>query len=551
MRRLLIGMFAASAGMLGLCAVFAVKPTIYTGPDNPVGPWELWFPLLAIFVGSWILYFQSRTKLLRAVSTFLFISGFYSFFFFYTAYGSDCGGVLSILSNLLREHRVEADMEYGAWPNFFLWCGGMGEVVGVSAPLVLKVALVVETLLLSLAFVLFIKETEKGSVFMPALVFVVSCYGFLNWQAAPQTLGMVTLFLFLALLGRSRRVSLLLVLVFVFLTFEHGFVNLWFLAIVTYLIFSRNNLTRTQETKTTTNIGAAGVATMCVIEFAFLVFYARGFFESQLGMLTALIAPSAATGAPLPYTSNRLGRIISLMLSDRSWIGLASRILALWTVLMMVLLIVVGVSKTFRRKELTKTEVSLVVIGGGHALIGSLLPFLGWRGIQLAFLGLSRLPRLALASKKLSLGVLLAIILLLPNNVTRSSIGTSLFLEEKDLVASDWFSESMPTMPEGSVTILCSGETGGLFFSSKCGLAPRVITPRTILTTGESLNRITYFYLSPQYEYEYRVADSNSQVALSELTTAITHDGNLVFDIGSRRVYSTETAPEGVVANPP
>lgn len=51
-------------------------------------------------------------------------------------------------------------------------------------------------------------------------------------------------------------------------------------------------------------------------------------------------------------------------------------------------------------KYVSRKEISFVVAGSAHGMIGSVLPMLGRRGVQLAFVGLPRIATFSVRSSK-------------------------------------------------------------------------------------------------------------------------------------------------------
>jgi hypothetical protein len=540
MRKSLLGWFLISSGILGLSILFLVDPTIHGGPSNTAGDWKIWPPLAVAFVGTGLLYWHRKTVASRLAATFLFGFMFYSFYYFYTVFGSDVGGIIGILSSLATEGRMTAKDTYGAWPLFFFQCAGMGLIPGLDVAHVLKSIFLVQTITISLAFILLYRTAETRTPFMPIMVYFISCYAFLNWQAAPQTLGLVMLILFFALQQRIVRPKLLGIFFFIFLTFEHGFVNLWFLGILICIRLFDRRTSRGSGNAAKSNLD---ILLMIAIECSFLAFYARNFFESTMATLRALISPSATTGAPLPYVTNRLSQVIPFA-SGEDLLTAISKLIALLVIVVVLTLVIIGLYMSIRKRDVSRTEFSFITIGGAHLLIGSILPLLGWRAIQLASVGLPRFPRISARSIKMGAALVFSVLILLPNNIVRINASTTLYLDNQDFVTRAWFHDNVHIDSEKRDGLLASSVLGGLIAMESHGQL-RYFGPRTILASSDDFAQTMYFVSNPTFEYELLMTDHESQLKMQNITSAITESGNLFLDTGIEKVYAIDSSTAG------
>lgn len=533
-----LALFLLSGGILGVSLVYAFAPVIhgdFSPPPNTGASWQI-VPALSLgFVGCGLLFWSSRDLASRLLATIAFFFFFYFYFFFYYAYGSDVGGILGSLRGFVEVGNVPSTLgTYQAWPDFYILCKEVYHITGLTIGTVLKSIFTVINVMMAIAVVkLFPNKDENWTPMMPAMVFLASCYTFLNWQAAPQTLGFAVFALFFGLLKRDSKVWVVGPIVCLFLISEHGFVSLWFIGVLVCYWLIR--ITRRDHSK-------VGHETMLLLfavvaETAYLFFFAPRFLGSFARTIDAALNPSLATGAPIPVASDYLARSLPFVPGEQPLVT-ASKLVAIGVVASVGFLIITGLAKWVRAGGITRQESAFLSVGVTHIAAGSLIPLLGMRGIQLSALSLARAPGYnSWLPRKILFVIMVVLLLALPVNLVRINTTTTLYVDSSDLTTSNWFLEYAPTDTRNPSWLYTSSVLGGVIVSSDlqswryCGAhfpPPKDGAPPVDV----------YEISTAKYTYEVSLSNQKTQALLNATSNGLNSRGNLIFDMGGVKIYS-------------
>jgi hypothetical protein len=539
MSRIKIGLFLVAAGLLGLSLIFAFAPTIhgdFSRPPNTKASWHIWPALTLGFTGSGLLYWYSKRPSTRFVATFSFSLMFYFYFFFYHAFGSDVGGILAVMRDFAGEDHVSSTLgSYSAWPSFYILSKQLSVITSLPLSVVLKVIFLVIITLLSASFTMLFSENDSRRFpLMPAFVFFVSSYVFLNWQSAPQTIGLVMLLLYFSATAGARRRWVIGVPFFLFIVSDHGFVSLWFLGVLaSYVVMhSLSNASRISS-----NPDSRFLIVAAIFEIGYMLFLASGFLGSFVDTLTATLNPADTSGGPIPVTSSLFMRSLPFQPGEDIVVSI-SKTLGVMVVLSTVFLVIAGVPNWLRSRNVCRQEKSFMAVGFGHISLGSFLPLLGARGLQLCAVSIARVAGYTrVVPKHVFLAIIVLILALLPVNLIRVNVSTTLYIDYADNAASEWFRAS--TILNASTTNwLC---TAGVLGSATLGrsaenwvlCSANFPPPLESSVSPESIFEIS----TPKYQYELYVADNSATRDLQNISAEVHSQGNRLYDNGEVKVY--------------
>lgn len=526
------GIFLISASALGLATLFAWGNTRFDGSPTPMGNLVAWLPLASGFIGSAVLYWYSTGIYWRLVSTISFAGVFSSYFFFHEVYGSDAGGIVATLWKM--DHSQSASAMEGssmAWPAFYLLAHSIQEVGGVQATDALRVIMLAMVAVLSLAFI-GARRGETAHQVAPIVVFLVPFYALMNWQAAPQVLAFIALVLFFAFTKNGPRYYLVGVAIFLFITFSHGFVGLWFIGALALSLY----LDRTQPHETKhrdTRLGLLGSA--MIIESAYLVFYAPAYLRTFSNILTETFLPSQTGGETVATTSGYVGLGL-LNWANNGVLEIATKICALLSIALILVLMILGLRRWVKAKDTTTTERSLIAVGAIHMGLGSIVSVLGIRGIQPAAFSTARIPNcVQVLSRRTVLTIIVISLFLFPANVIRINSESTLYLDNQDIATVTFHDSMISSIPEGRNCIIGPGEiTSTISIGSVNWSTFQIRFPPD---SADLEFEACYLIYSPEYERELEFYTESESGDLNDLTLLILDEGALFFDSGEDQFY--------------
>ncbi len=533
------GILSILIGIFGILTIYSFQPVNNIDAQSTgtlMKTWIVWLPLGFGFIGSGVLFWFSRNGIGRLVATLSFVFFFSSYFFFYGYYGSDVGGIVGILSGYENQNALPKSIgSYQNWPLFFILDKMISLISGWSILWTVNIIFLISSITLSFAFQFLFEKREGVRLLMPAFVFFTSAYVFLNWQASPQTLSFVILLLSLGFIRPGIKFISIVFVFFIFILFSHGFVSFWFIG--TILILFAFGLSKTPKSSSVRTYKILFELSL-IAELAFLSFYAQKYLTTFTNILQIMLEPSVVTGAPLPTVSNSLGLGFTFFPGEDIF-NVTTKILAIGAIILIFTLILISFPDWFR-SESKKNESPLAITGGVHLAIGSFLPILGSRGIQLLGAAISDIPNFNLRlTKKTIFSIMILIMLILPANIIRINANSTSYLDSEDIVSADWLVHNIESNEKSPKCIISSGEELGVLQlqlpSNWTYLQTR--TPNENITVGFS----DYYFLdTPEYRVELQFGNAGAVMTLENSTVQLRNIGNLIFDDGINRMYWSE-----------
>lgn len=530
-----VGILLILLGLFGLTVAFISQPEVGQGKivyENIMGTWMVWPPLAIGFIGTGILYWYSRNRSLKFISTLAFVGFFSSYFFFYEIFGSDAGGILSIIMN--RDGSNELSTLSGAarvWPAQYILIGAIQQFAGLTSTLSLKIIMLLIVLIVSFAFSNLFKDKMDPLPIMPVMIFLISSYIFLNWQPAPQVLAFGMFILYFSLPQRISQSNVIGIIFFTFIVFLHGFVAVWFLGVmIFYQLMERIK----EPAHTERFTGERTLLTIVLtIELAFFIFYAPAYMHTFSNVIFSTFDPSDLTGTQsIPSYAGR-GLFFG---SEKDTFGILTKVVAISVVLITSIMILSGMARWKKSHSITRQEISLFSVGTIHLAIGSIFTVLGIRGFQPLGVSISRTASyLPLISRRISLIIVIVILSLLPANLIRINSDTTIYLDNQDLESVIWYNENGPIMvndtgyiigPGVIVSMLQKGNADWEIFQSRW--PPPEVIP---------IVREHYFIDTPEYDREIEILEPTMRDRFNEMTEPFMDHGNLILDSGENQVY--------------
>lgn len=323
-----------------------------------------WFSYPVLAVCLTLSAFTQTSKLTKWAASVGFFALLYSLsYFYYSTPGSD-PFFRDLYENYFRTGFIDPQFsKVYEWPGFFLLTRVFVEVTGLSMQKFELLYYFLSGIMLS-SSIFFIAQKHRLEPFWAVVAYSITGYYFLNYQFAPQTLGLVFVMILLELeyVHRSGFAENVLKFIFVAATaIFHSFIGFFY---VLYLLvkglYDQKDLLK----------AASAFATFVAVDvfltassFPKLVRAGTGSLVELLGLYEYSQRVSITLQAASPFPIQQLSRLSLLSALVVSAIGLAALI---------------------RRREFLRQDIAILTTAVFFFLIGFGVSFIGLRTLQLA-----------------------------------------------------------------------------------------------------------------------------------------------------------------------
>lgn len=327
---------------------------------------SFWVGLSATNVGLFLIASRSASRLERFICSCIFLILVYSIKYFFTFLGGpDIGMFLGLTENFAATRIAAPEQHfYYQWPGLFVSATIASDVLGMSVPVVAGLLFFVWTFLLAAGLFLYTSGQNDSRDFLSVIAYVIGAYIYLNWQFAAWTFGLTLLLICFSLVSRSGlSYRIVTIVVYGALVLTHAFLAV-FMILSTSLMAVKNRGYRfvavsfglIYASYTITNAAALVVELGIGLPSAIRLFLQ---YESE----TAVVLLEGFS--PVDVLAQVISRAV---------------VLSMWGVLSLL-----TVSSLLARK-LRATDIGVGLGASFYALVGAILPVLGYRTLQIVLL---------------------------------------------------------------------------------------------------------------------------------------------------------------------
>jgi len=446
-----------------------------------------WIGLCLGFIGLIGLSFSSSSKIVKWLCCVIVVILLSAPHFLYIAWGSDAGGLANMSAYVRRMggFNFERDLTaitYYQWPMSIFFNQFLADLFNVDE----NTAAAVNFFLVSIAvssglFMLWQSRIDddpekQNPVFWGIVVYFAGFFWFLNWQSSPYAFALILFVPALALLEQNSWKERLLLLLFVVIGYEsHALFGVWLSMIVgAYVLISI--LANKKDSRVSDALALFVVIAQVTIIiykntrfFRYLALNLKGYYDALLQTGASDRALAIQASGALSATSqvtDTLGIVLkTLSFIDLGFIGVA---------------LLVAVILAITRKRPKALEISLLLAGAFHFLIGIKYVAIGTRSIQLIALAPAffvvesivqggKAGRLVLAASVVGL-------LLFPAAIMRSHQNSGNYVKPVDLYLSSFMNQFTDEILNKGNVIFTDGVR-----PIDLRLVKYVLSPRTII----------------------------------------------------------------------
>jgi hypothetical protein len=504
---LTVGVFAA--------AISFIYAWSQSYPLRSAGNLPLFFAINPLYWVSYVLlasclcWYASRSGVSTAktaVAAVAFFTLMHSLgYFFYTSPGPD-QFFRNFAASYLNFGFINQDIsQQYPWPGFFLLTNLFQEVTGLSQNAFSWIYVFLSGALLSLS-IFFIARRHRLNPFWAVVAYSMTGYFFLNYQFAPQTLGLAFVMLLLQLdyagkQGRSEKIVgvILLFAVAIF----HAFIGVFYLVyLLVRAILDRSYFPR-----------AALAASIILVSDVFLAATSfpgltTAIFSSLLALLGFGEYLNAITVTSLPTSPfQQFSRLAVVGAGIVSAYGLVAAI---------------------RKQRLRRPDTAIITSSMFLAGVGVAVEYVGLRTLQLAMvaagIGAGFFPQMLAKRRLLTLILLfLGISSIFP--VLNANYQPYLYQTQDDIAAASFLSTRINSNP--ATTVFSPQPLAGYFSM----ISVNFYTPADLDSFNETVN---YALTSPSAQVHLRLQGLSNPPAVDHLLIR----GNLVYSSGNDLVYA-------------
>ena len=356
----------------------------------------IFWPGLSLVLGCLFLICKSsrnkKVKFVCAITLTFFV--YIHYLFFPLLPGSDAHYFRGLAKLFLTVGVDPLQQSYFQWPSFFVLNSVLVEILGFSIDTVSILLFLTTGLLFSSSLFVFFSRDAEELGFVGVALYFVGLFWFLNYQFAPQSLALGLFFVLLCLVSRKDLSSTIASLsVFASLAFMHAFIGVLFLLF--YFVLTLCDRSRLNS-----------FMLYSVIYLATLVYFTVYYFHDLVQTLANL--------SIVFWEQGEYGRILQAtlrgpvtILDDVARTLSRGVTFSIWGVLL------VGFLDRTLKKEIKIHDLSLLVAGSFHFLLGGFLHLLGARALQIMFVPAVSGYRLFLCRYKRIMTVYLLLIFML------------------------------------------------------------------------------------------------------------------------------------------
>jgi hypothetical protein len=302
----------------------------------------------------------------------------YSIKYFFTFLpGPDSNWFRAISEDFLSNRTLRpGEVGYHQWPLLFTLVTVTCEVLGVSVHTASDMLFASWNVVFAGCLFLYVRQGNDVWNFLSVVAYGIAMYPFLVWQFAPQTFSLTLLMVCAIMIskdGVSWRVAA--IVVYAALILSHAFLP--FFLLVAACVMSIRNRRR-----------VALAASFGLLYGVYVVFYAT--------RLVGDVAEALVIALFLEY----MGVAKATLLQPVSWLDAFGQTVSRSVTLSMWGLLILSTILCLLLRKLRTIDLSLGISGLVYAIVGAVVPILGWRGLQIvtipatyALRALSRLDR--------------------------------------------------------------------------------------------------------------------------------------------------------------
>jgi hypothetical protein len=386
-------LLAIAAGLI-IIAWLNSSPLSLRTPDsylyNSIYP-TFWIGLSLASISLFLIARYTRSSWEQLACGVVFVLLMYSvhFFFTFTA-GPDANTFRGLTENYISTGTLlPQEHDYYQWPSLFVLGAVVAELMRVSANTASGILFAAWSLVL--AGGLFLYTTRRNNIedFLSIAVYIIALYPFLNWQYSAQTFALALFTICTILITRNDRGSrVLTILIFITLVSSHAFFAIFLLVAMFILALSSRGYIRM-------------TIILSAYYVSYVIFQSALFFRGAVGAIGGALLEEyssvlATTLAPPASSLDTFTQLISRTVTISVWILLG-------TITLHLLL----------HRKLRKLDISLGGSGLVGTIIGTALPVLGSRALQVAAFPAAYVIRAFTPSSRLQKALLTYFVLIL------------------------------------------------------------------------------------------------------------------------------------------
>ncbi len=336
---------------------------------------SIWPGIVLCLSGLFTAGFFSKKKTITIACASLMPLIFYSYIYFFQYIPqSDAGTSISMVA-IFSQSGIDASVvPYFQFPGFFISNVILKDIINVDLSFSSFIAISLYAVLLgSFVFLImnknYLKNNKEKTDFISVPIYFIAMFSFLNFQWAPQTLAFI-LFLPLIYLIQCNiskvKKNILIIVLFVFLTFTHPIISGIFLLIFGVILFKKRYYLNL-------------FIILLSFYFIFYTYYATFWLPY---LITALQQSLYSFGLVSEYST-----IISFQQPEgfvNEFISMLNRI----RVPAVMILLAFGTLIKFIKKELNPLMIAIGIGSGAYLMVGTIFSILGLRAIQIFFISL-------------------------------------------------------------------------------------------------------------------------------------------------------------------
>jgi len=410
--------------------------------------------------------------------------------------------------------------DYFQWPSFFIFANVLIQVLGWDINAVSKLVFVMTGFLLASTLYLHFAAENEGLGFTGVALYFLGLFWFVNYQFAPQSLALA-LFMLLVVTTEKRTTGgkITSMIVFTTLVFMHAFMAPLFLLYYTIVSLRRRG-------QVSLLISFYGIYVAFLIYFA--VYHFRFLFLETLVTVYNAFSESGeyqqvlqrALAAPVTALDS-LAQVLSRTLA-----------IAIWSILL------VGFIYRTIKRDLRVSDLSMLITGIFHFLLGVMLFILGARAVQIFFIPLVAGYKPYVFRAKKVIGIcLLFILALFPFTIIHQiyDAGSPSFgiQTPSGQRASDFIIDTVSVHPGDSTVLAPSFDAAYIYRSISLSSETSIVAPWWLSSTqfqslrynfviyGTTLEKeFVYFYHDPELSFRESLL-SKCSLAYSDGYTTI------------------------------